>query len=150
MAENAIIWIPWRSQISGHLDTLLYKSIGRYQGEGTQPPSLLLPPGPGIVWLCNAMKTAVTPPNQTICPRRNCCQVLTEITGQSCTSFSHRTEKSKPYTVHSTRTQYLHTFSWRLLSFEAESSAILAIMKSPYHSLPLPHLVYIYQWEIPT
>jgi hypothetical protein len=29
------------------------------QGEGTQPPSLLSPPGPGSVRLCNAMESRV-------------------------------------------------------------------------------------------
>jgi hypothetical protein len=69
------------------------------QGEGTQPPSLLSPPGPGSVRLCNAIETelphsppsptllasceiADSHPNQTICPTRNCCHLLTEIAGQ--------------------------------------------------------------------
>ncbi len=55
------------------------------QGEGTQPPSLLSPPGPGSERLCNAMETqlphspsliasweiADRHPNQTICPTRD-------------------------------------------------------------------------------
>jgi len=33
------------------------EEISTVQGEGTQPPSLLSPPGPGSVRLCNAMET---------------------------------------------------------------------------------------------
>jgi len=82
------------------------------KGRERNRPSLLSPPGPGSVRLCNATsptllascEIADSHPNQTICPRRNCCQVLAEIAGQSCTSFSNRGEKSTPYIVnlHST------------------------------------------------
>ncbi len=60
-------------------------------------------PSPTLLASC---EIADSHPNQTICPGRKCCQVLTEITGQSCTSFSHKGEKE--YTVHSKRTQYTH------------------------------------------
>ncbi len=86
----------------------------RTQGEGTQPPSLLSPPGPGSVRLCNAMERelphspsllssreiADRHPNQTICPTRHSCDVRTEIAGQSGSDFSHRGEKSTQYTVY--------------------------------------------------
>ncbi len=73
-------------------------------------------------------------PNHTIFPRLYCCQVLTEIAGQSCTSFSRRGE----------RVRYIH--SKLLLSFAAESTATgpqSGKAPTPYHSLPLPHLVHI-------
>ncbi len=126
-------------------------------GNAPPPPSLLSPPGPGSVRLCSAMETelpnspslptllasceiADSHPNQTFCPRRNCCQVLTEIAGQAGTNFSHSEEKK------STQCTYtVQTISWLLLSFPAESSASgPQSRKAPYHSLPLPPLVYIY------
>jgi hypothetical protein len=89
------------------------------QGEGSQPPSLLSPPGPGSVrrvtiWrqschtpppsptLLASCEIADRHPNQTICPTRNCCEVLTEIAGQPGSDFTYRGER-----VH--HTQYTHT-----------------------------------------
>jgi hypothetical protein len=105
-------------QKSSFLDNFwnqLGNCVGRGRGEGTQTPSLLSPPGPGSVRLCNAMETelphspslppasysceiADSHPYQTICPTLNCCHVLTEIAGQPGSDFSHR---EKEYTIHS-------------------------------------------------
>jgi hypothetical protein len=97
-----------------------------------------LPHSPSLLASC---EIADSPPNQTICPTRNCWHVLTEISSQPGTDFSHRGKR-----VH--RTQYTYTvqaFSWLLLSFAAESSASGPQSgKAPYHSLPLPPLFYLY------
>jgi hypothetical protein len=94
--------------------------IGAHQGEGTQPPSLLSPPGTGSVscvtlWrqschtpppsptLQASCEIADSHPNQTICPTRNCCEVLTEIAGQPGSDFCHRGER-----VHRTQYTYIH------------------------------------------
>jgi hypothetical protein len=45
----------YRSVRGSRLDTSSDPDLD--QGEGTQPPSLLSPPGPGSVRLCNAMET---------------------------------------------------------------------------------------------
>jgi hypothetical protein len=45
------------SRIRIRIRKSLVRIPGPDQGEGTQPPSLLSPPGPGSVRLCNSMET---------------------------------------------------------------------------------------------
>jgi hypothetical protein len=98
----------------------IFNFLCMLQGEGTQPTSLLSPPGPGSGRLCNARQICPTPhpspillascgiadihPNLTFCPRVKCCKVLTEIANQPGTNFSHRGEKTTQ--VHSIHTLY--------------------------------------------
>jgi hypothetical protein len=82
-------------------------------------------------------------PNQTICPTRDCWNVLTEIAGHAAW-HRFQPQGGKEYTVHSIH-YTVQTFSWLLLSFAAESSASGPQSgKAPYHSLTLPHLFYLY------
>jgi hypothetical protein len=127
------------------------------QGEGTQPPSLLSPPGPGSERLCNAMETKLPhspslplpasllwnsrqPPKPNYLPNTR----LLWCTDRNCRPAWHRFQPQggKEYTVHSI--QYtVQTFGWLLLSFAAESSASGPQSgKAPYLSLTLPHLFY--------
>jgi hypothetical protein len=101
------------------------------------------PPSPSLL---ASWEIADRHPNQTICPTRDSCHVLTEIAGQPGTDFSPT--GGKEYTVHSI--QYtVQTFSWLLLSFAAESSASGPQSgKAPYHSLTLPHLFYLYSISV--
>ncbi len=81
-------------------------------------------------------------PNQTICPTLSC-------TDRICRPAWHRIQPQggKEYMVHSIHyyTYIVQTFSWLLLSVAAQSSASGPQSgKAPYHSLPLPHLFYLY------
>jgi hypothetical protein len=134
------IWIEGRERnpppCSRHLGQLVEGCVTQWRQSCHTPP-----PSPTLLASC---EIADSHPNQTICPSRKCCEVLTEISGQPRSDFSHRGKKS---TVHRTQcTCTVQTFSWLLLSFAAESSASGPQSgKVPYHALPLPDLVYIYQ-----
>ncbi len=87
------------------------------------------PPSPTLLASC---EIADSLPNQTICPTRNCCHVLTEIAGQPGTDFSHR--GGKEYTVHRIHTLYKHLAGsfWVL---RQNLQQVAPIRKSP---IPLP------------
>ena len=59
------------------------------------------PPSPSLL---ASWEIADRHPNQTICPTRDSCHVLTEIAGQPGTDFSHRGEgvHCTQYTIHCT------------------------------------------------
>ncbi len=125
-----------------------------HKGRERNPPPLLLPPGPGSVRLWNAMETelpqshslptllasceiADSHPNQTICPTRNCCHVLTEIAGQPGTDFSHRGEKSTPYTVY-IHYKHLAGYFWVL----RQNLQQMAHNQEKPHTTPFHYLIY--------
>ncbi len=93
-------------------------------------------PSPTLLACC---EIADNHPNHTICPRHNCCQVLTEIDGQPGTNFSHRGEKSTPHTVHIHSTHiYLAPFEFCGRIFGQRPS----IRKSPIRLPNTPSSIY--------
>jgi hypothetical protein len=75
--------------------------------------------------LLASFEIADSQPNQNICCRFHCFQVLTKIAGQSSTNFSP---------VH--RTDTVHTFSWPLLNF---CSRIFGQWPTPLHLRKAPY-----------
>jgi hypothetical protein len=115
---------------SRHLGQIVYGCVTLWRQSCHTPP-----PSPSLLVSC---EIADRHPNQTICPTRTCCEVLTEIAGRPGSDFSHRGEKNTPYIVYA---YTVHTFSGHPLSFMTESSARgPQSVKAPYHSLTIPHL----------
>ena len=91
---------------SRHLGQVVYGCVTLWRQRVAQLP---IPPPLLASW-----EIADRLPNQTICPTRDCWNVLTEIAGQPGTDFSHRGERSTLYTVYITLYKHLAGSFWVL------------------------------------
>jgi hypothetical protein len=75
-------------------------SVGYDQvGENANPLPVPLPETSSVMMLASCEISDIQP-NHIICSRLYCCQLLTEIDGQSGTNFSHKGEEITPDSVY--------------------------------------------------
>ncbi len=93
------------------------------------------PPSPSLL---ASWEIADRHPNQTICPTRDSCHVLTVIAGQPGTDFSHRGERSTLNTVYNTLYKQLAGSFWVL----RQNLQQVAPNQEKPHTTPLHSLIY--------